>query len=118
MRFNNMATLSLEEITELLRQEFGPTLAGGRDEGLDKMADAVEARGVSPDESEAALAELVEEGAIRYISEPVGGVGAGVLGVLDAPTGADFGMTDGRPGHGAVAASQEHGTGYWLLSDE
>jgi hypothetical protein len=110
-----MANLSLQDIHDYLVKQFGPTLAGSRDEGLDEMAEALVAQGHDRADVEAALAEMVEQGTIRYLSEPVGGVGAGVVGVLEAPTGASFAMEDGRPRHGAVPASQEHGSGYWAL---
>lgn len=110
--------VSMEDMKHRLRAEFGKTLAGPRDEGLSQMADTLAAGGEDRAGIEAALAQMVEAGTIRYISEPVGGVGAGVLGVLDAPTGGTFGMSDGRPQHGAIAASQQHGTGYWDLGGQ
>jgi hypothetical protein len=113
-----MSKLSLEQIKELLQQEFGSTVPGSRDEGIETMAAALEARGHDRKEAEAALARMAEDGSIRYIAEPVGGVGAGVTGLLEQPTAGEFGMTDGRPRRGAVPASQQHGSGYWdLMSD-
>ncbi len=113
-----MAELSLSDIRAHLLQAFGPTLPGGRDEGMERMTDAVADLGHDRAGVEAALAEMVEAGTIRYLSEPVGGVGAGIEGVLDAPSASDFGMTDGRPPQGVVVASQQHGSGYWDLSGE
>jgi hypothetical protein len=113
-----MSTRSLQQIKELLQQEFGSTVPGSRDEGIDTMAGALEARGYDRKEAEAALAQMAEDGSIRYIAEPVGGVGAGITGLLEQPTSAEFGITDGRPRRGAVPASQQHGSGYWDLMSE
>ncbi|MDQ4076045.1 MAG: hypothetical protein M3220_07340 [Chloroflexota bacterium] len=108
-----MPDLSLHEIKELLIQEFGPSLGGPRDEGLDQMASFLSRRGVDRQEAEGALAEMVEEGLIRYQTEPIGGTGAGIIGMLDQPTGTDFPMEGAKPRRGAVPASEEHGTGHW-----
>ncbi|MGH2541923.1 MAG: hypothetical protein ACRDIB_03950, partial [Ardenticatenaceae bacterium] len=74
-----MANLSLDDIKDYLRGKFGATLVGSRDEGLEEMTGALVSQGYEQEDVEAALAEMVEQGTIRYISEPVGGVGAGVV---------------------------------------
>ncbi len=110
-----MADLSVNDIKQRLVGEFGPTLATGRDEGLERMADYLASLGHERAAMEATLAEMVEAGQLRYLSEPVGGVGAGIMGALDAPTGSTFAMEGGAPQHGLLPASQEHGEGYWEL---